>query len=72
MKRAYVGTKAILKGRKSGFFVNFGEFPCSWIRIWIRIPNADRDPDPGEQVKMLFFVIIIYLSVTGWNLELQL
>jgi hypothetical protein len=27
-----------LKGRKPVLFVNFGQFPCSWI--WIRIPNT--------------------------------
>ncbi len=31
-----------MKGRKPGLFVNFGQFPCSWIRI--RIPNTDADP----------------------------
>jgi hypothetical protein len=45
----YLGTKAILKGWKSGIFVNFCEFPYSWIRIWIRIPKTDQGPDPGEQ-----------------------
>jgi hypothetical protein len=36
-----------LKGRKSGLFVNFGEFPCSWIRI--RIIKTDPDPrHPNE------------------------
>jgi hypothetical protein len=39
-------TKAILKGWKSGLFVNFGQFPCSWIRICI----PTTDPDPGEPV----------------------
>jgi hypothetical protein len=39
-----VGKKAVLKGWKSGLFVNLGQFPCSPIRI--RIPNTD--PDPGE------------------------
>jgi hypothetical protein len=33
----YVGTKAILKGCKSGLFAYFGQFPCSWIQI--RIPS---------------------------------
>jgi hypothetical protein len=32
------------KKKKPGLFVNFGEFPCSWIRI--RIPIMD--PDPGQ------------------------
>jgi hypothetical protein len=34
------GTEAVLKGRNQ---VNFGQFPCSWIRIRIRIPNTDLD-----------------------------
>ncbi len=29
---------------KSGGFANFGQFPCSWFRIRIRIPNTDPDP----------------------------
>jgi hypothetical protein len=33
-----------LKGKKPGLFVNFGQFPCSWIRI--RISNTD--PDQGQ------------------------
>ncbi len=32
------------KGRKPGLFVNFDQFPCSWIRI--RIPNMY--PNPGQ------------------------
>jgi hypothetical protein len=28
-KRAYEGTKAFLKGRIPGLFVNFGKVPCS-------------------------------------------
>ncbi len=36
IKHTYVGTKAILK---ACIFVNFGKFPCSWIRI----PNTDSD-----------------------------
>jgi hypothetical protein len=39
----YVGTKAILKGLTLGLFLDFAQFPCSWIRS--RIPNTD--PDPG-------------------------
>jgi hypothetical protein len=31
---------------KPVFYINFGKFPCSWIRIRIRIPNTD--PDPGH------------------------
>jgi hypothetical protein len=37
----YEGTKAFLKGRKPGFFVNFGRFPCSWIQD----SHANADPD---------------------------
>ncbi len=44
-KRTYEGTKAFLKGRKPGLFVNFGQFPCSWIQIRIRISNTDRIQD---------------------------
>jgi hypothetical protein len=36
-------TKAFLKGRKPDLFFNFGQFPCSRIRI--RIPNTY--PDQG-------------------------
>jgi hypothetical protein len=59
------GTYAFLKERKSGLFVNFGQFQCSWIRI--RIPNiqhgsgyriaksmriyADPNPDPQHWLK---------------------
>jgi hypothetical protein len=36
--------KAFFKGRKPGFFLNFGQLPCFWIRILI--PNTD--PDLGQ------------------------
>ncbi len=42
-KLSYEGTKAFLKGRKPGLFVNFSQFTCSWIRMRIRIPNTDSD-----------------------------
>jgi hypothetical protein len=42
----YEGTEAFSKGKKLGLFDNFDQFPCSWIRIRIRIPNTD--PDPGQ------------------------
>jgi hypothetical protein len=51
-------SKAILKSWKSGLFVNFGQFPCSWIRIQIRIANTDpdrREPNqcgPGSETLM--------------------
>jgi hypothetical protein len=41
-KNTYEGTKAC---RKPGLYVNFGQFPCSWIQI--RISNKDP-PDPGQ------------------------
>jgi hypothetical protein len=41
------GAKAFLKGRNPVLFVNFGQFPCSWILICI--PNTDPDPrQPNE------------------------
>jgi hypothetical protein len=42
----YLVRRYFLKGLRSGVFVNFGQFPCFWIRLRIRIPNTD--PDPGE------------------------
>ncbi len=41
IKHTYVGTKAILEGWKSGLFVNFCQFPCSWIRIRESKINAE-------------------------------
>jgi hypothetical protein len=35
------------KKRLLGSVVNFGQFPC----FWIRIPNTDPDPDLGESNK---------------------
>jgi hypothetical protein len=40
-QNTYVCTNAISKGRKSGLFVNFSEFPYSWIRIQESQINAD-------------------------------
>ncbi len=44
-----------MKGRKSGLFVNFGQFPCYWIRILI--PNTDPcgylDLDPQHRGRIL-------------------
>ncbi len=46
-EHTYEGAKAFWKDRKQGLFLNFGQFPCSWIRI--RIPNRDLDPgQPNE------------------------
>jgi hypothetical protein len=38
----------VQKGSKTGLFVSFGKYLCAWIRIWIRIPNMDPDPYPGQ------------------------
>ncbi len=40
-------TKVISKGWNSRLFVDVGQFPWSWTRIRIRIPNSDLDPDLG-------------------------
>ncbi len=39
-----LGSKIILKSLKSGLFVYFGQYPCSWIRIQESQTNADPDP----------------------------
>jgi hypothetical protein len=44
-KLTFEGTEAVLKGRNQ---VNFGQFPCSWIRMRIRIPNTDLDSGSGK------------------------
>ncbi len=44
-KHIFEVTKAILKGRKLSLFVNFDQFPFSWIRI--SIPN-NTDPDSAQ------------------------
>ncbi len=56
--------KATLKDRKPGLFVNFGQFPCSWILI--RIPNTD--PDPGQPYQ--FGSMRIRIQNTGNNCPL--
>ncbi len=45
-KTPYEGTKPFGK-QETRLSVNFGQLPCTWIRI--RIPNADPDPDPEPQ-----------------------
>jgi len=47
-KHNYEGTKAFLKGRKPGLFVNYGQFSWSWIRIRVRIPCMDPEPNSGQ------------------------
>jgi hypothetical protein len=48
--------KASLKDWKSDFFVNFGPFPSSWIRIRIRIPTTElklREPNQCRSTTQL-------------------
>jgi hypothetical protein len=40
-KKQKIGAKAFLKARKPDLFVNFDQFPCSWIRIQDSQMNAD-------------------------------
>jgi hypothetical protein len=35
-------SESLFERQKPGLFVNFGQFPCSWIRIRIRIPIRIR------------------------------
>ncbi len=49
-------TKSFFENRKPGLFVNFCQFPWSWIRIRIHIPNTDPEktawiPDPDTGAK---------------------
>ncbi len=59
----YEGTKAVLKGRIPGLFVNCGQFPCSWIRI--RILNTDPDSDPRQPNECGTMWIRIRIHNTG-------
>jgi hypothetical protein len=67
------GTKAFLKGRKPGLFVNFGQFPCYWTRI--RIPNTriciriqdsqmNAEPD-GSGSGSITLVGIVHIFIVG-------
>ncbi len=50
-KHTYEGTKDILKGRKPGLFVNFGQFTIFFYILLDpdpQIPNMDPDPDSGQ------------------------
>ncbi len=38
--------KPFFKAEKPCLFFNFGQFPCSWIRL--RVPNTDPDPQPNQ------------------------
>ncbi len=67
------GTKAILKGLKSGYvFVKFGQFIWSWIRI--RIPNTDPDlveqNQCGSEPETLYFRYGICLYST-WVFQVE-
>jgi hypothetical protein len=46
--------KSYLKGWKSGLFVNFGQFPSSWIRI------PGTVPDPGDSNQSGYMYIRIH------------
>jgi hypothetical protein len=67
--RGWVGSKFILKGLKSGLFVNSGQFSCFWIRI--RIPDTDRDMDPGDpnQCRSVSKTLIIFIHTTIYNTQ---
>jgi hypothetical protein len=45
----YEGTKVFLTGRKPRLFVNYGQFPCSWIRTCIL--NEYQDPGQTNQCR---------------------
>jgi hypothetical protein len=54
--------KDFLKGRKPGLFVNFGKFPCSWIRM--RIPFPRRILIHARQIHAdPFFTFLKYKKV---------
>jgi hypothetical protein len=57
--------KPFFKGRKPGLFVNFGQFPCSWIRI--RIPNTDPDPRQPNDCGSRWIRIRIWIHNTELN-----
>jgi hypothetical protein len=44
-QHCFEGTKAFLNGRKPSLFVNFDQFPFSWILIRI---HSHTDPDLGQ------------------------
>ncbi len=48
----YVGTGKTYRRVQKLFEKKAGDddsqFPCSWIQLWIRIPNRNPDPDPGK------------------------
>jgi hypothetical protein len=63
--------KSLYDRLKIRFIVNFGQFPCSWIRIrfpkriWIQKSQTNADPDPQHCCKYLQFFIFGLLKVMG-------
>jgi hypothetical protein len=55
---------------KSGIFVNFGQFPCSWIRIripntvqiGIRIQESQIEAEPGGSGSIIIKIGILTFS----------
>jgi hypothetical protein len=64
-KHTCEGTTALLKGRKPGLFVNFGKFPCSWIRI--RFPIMDLICIQGIQIKFESMRIRIHIIAAQYK-----
>jgi hypothetical protein len=63
-RSTYEGKKDFLKDRKPGLFVNFGKFPCSWIRI----PFPIRILIPAKQIHANpFFTFLKYEKVKSWK-----
>jgi hypothetical protein len=77
IKHTYVAwvQSAILKGWKSGLLVNFGQFPCSRIRIRIQESKsmrilADLDPDPHlKHCSWLVFHIRIHIIIFDYAIK---
>jgi hypothetical protein len=40
------------------FLYNFGQFPCSWTRIWIPDSQMNGDPDP-QHCKCRGFIFVL-------------
>ncbi len=55
------------KGWKSGLFLNFGQFPCSWFRIWIQESQVKTDPC-GSRSTTLPVVTVWYLQSSLRNI----
>jgi hypothetical protein len=74
-KHTYEGTKAFLKGRKPGLFVNFGQYPSSAfpIRIRIRIQDSQFKADPrGSGSTILLLSLLMLRSLSRWAKQVSL